>query len=157
VALACLNALTLVTAGHPWSITWAFALWGGKLLRAAGYDLATVPFWAGDDRQAALAAPVLEDVTSVMNFGILLGALLAAGLAGRFRPPRRVAVRLAGVSLLGGLMLGYGARIAYGCNIGAFFAGVASTSLHGWLWGAAALLGTPFGVGLRSLLLGRRA
>lgn len=46
-------------------------------------------------------------------------------------------------------MLGYGARIAFGCNIGALFSGVASTSLHGWLWGAAALAGAPVGVWLR--------
>lgn len=156
VALACLNALTLVTAGHPWSITWAFALWGGKILRALGYDLSTVPFWTGDFQQAALAAPVLADVTSVMDIGIVLGALGAAGLAGRFGPARRAAPRVVAVSLLGGLLLGYGSRIAYGCNIGALFSGIASTSLHGWLWGLGVLFGTPVGVGLRGRLGGRR-
>jgi len=30
-------------------------------------------------------------------------------------------------------MLGYGARLAYGCNIGAYFSGIASASVHGWL------------------------
>ena len=44
--------------------------------------------------------------------------------------------------------MGYGARIAYGCNIGAFFSGVASTSLHGWLWIAAALPGCWIGLRL---------
>ncbi len=156
VALASLNALTLVTAGDPWSITWAFALWGGKILQVAGYDLSTVPFWTGDFQQAALAAPVLADVTSVMDFGIMVGALCAAGLAGRFGPARRVAPRTVAVSLVGGLLLGYGARIAYGCNIGAFFSGVASTSLHGWLWGLGALFGTPVGVRLRARLATRR-
>jgi hypothetical protein len=62
-------------------------------------------------------------------------------------PPRLVAA-----SLIGGLLLGYGARIAYGCNIGALFSGIASTSLHGWLWGGAAILGTPAGARLRTLL-----
>jgi len=45
--------------------------------------------------------------------------------------------------------MGYGARIAYGCNIGAFFSGVASTSLHGWVWIVAALGGNVIGVRLR--------
>jgi hypothetical protein len=45
--------------------------------------------------------------------------------------------------------MGYGARIAYGCNIGAFFSGVASTSLHGWAWIIAALGGNAMGVRLR--------
>ena len=138
-------------AGHPWGITWAFALWGAKVLRLAGYDLSAVPFWSGDFQQAALEAPVLADVTSVMDLGIVLGACLAAGLAGRFRPARRLRLRIVSAALTGGLLLGYGSRIAFGCNIGAYFSGIASTSLHGWLWGAAALLGTPVGVSLRRL------
>ena len=55
-------------------------------------------------------------------------------------------------AIIGGLLMGYGARIAFGCNIGAFFSGVASTSLHGWLWLLGALLATPVGVKLRMLL-----
>src|SRR5439155_1290699 len=149
---AVLNALTLVLAGHPWVITWAFALWGAKLVALLGYDLSTVPFWSGDFQRAAVAAPVLADVTSVMDLGLVLGACLGAGLAGRFAPAGRVRLRLAAASLLGGLLLGYGSRIAFGCNIGAYVSGIASTSLHGWLWGAAALLGTPVGVWLRRLV-----
>jgi uncharacterized membrane protein YedE/YeeE len=48
-------------------------------------------------------------------------------------------------------MMGYGARLAYGCNIGAFFSGIASSSLHGWVWIAAAALGTVVGIRLRPL------
>jgi len=42
--------------------------------------------------------------------------------------------------------MGYGSRIAFGCNVGAFFSGVASTSLHGWLWIACALPGSWIGI-----------
>jgi uncharacterized membrane protein YedE/YeeE len=154
VALAVLNLATLLVAGHPWTITWAFSLWGGKIVRAAGVDLSSTPFWTGEYQQAALAAPVFADVTSIMDIGLVLGACLAAGLAGRFGSARRMPPRLVVASLAGGLLLGYGARIAYGCNIGAMFSGIASTSLHGWLWGAAALFGTPVGVRLRRLLRG---
>ncbi|MEX2224002.1 MAG: YeeE/YedE family protein [Candidatus Rokuibacteriota bacterium] len=153
VALAVLNLATLLVAGHPWTITWAFSLWGAKIVQAAGFDLSSTPFWAGEFQRAALAAPVFADVTSIMDMGLVLGAGLAAGLAGRFGSgARRPAPRLMAAALVGGLLLGYGARIAYGCNIGAMFSGIASTSLHGWLWGAAALLGTPVGVRLRRLL-----
>ncbi len=152
VGLAALNGLTLLLAGHPWSITWAFSLWGGKVLQAGGSDLSQTTFWSGAFQQDALAASIFADTTSVMNLGLVLGAGLAAGLAGRFAPTLRIPLRAIGIALFGGLLLGYGARIAYGCNIGAYFSGVASTSLHGWLWLAGALLGTPIGIRLRTAL-----
>jgi uncharacterized membrane protein YedE/YeeE len=154
LALAALNLATLLVAGHPWTITWAFSLWGGKILQAGGVDLSSTPFWTGDFQRAALAAPVFADVTSIMDIGLVLGAGLASGLAGHFGDAHRQSPRLVAAGLIGGLLLGYGSRIAYGCNIGAMFSGIASTSLHGWFWGAAALLGTPVGVRLRHALRG---
>src|SRR5258708_19305787 len=77
-----------------------------------------------------------------MDFGIILGALLASGLAGKFKPGWKVPPRSLLAAVVGGLMLGYGARLAYGCNIGAYFSGIASASVHGWLWLGAAFLRT---------------
>jgi len=79
----------------------------------------------------------------------VLGALIAAGLAGRYAPRFRVPLRSLAAAIIGGLLMGYGARITFGCNIGVFFSGIASTSLHGWLWIAAALPGTWIGIKLR--------
>jgi uncharacterized membrane protein YedE/YeeE len=62
----------------------------------------------------------------------MLGALAAASAAGTLRAAWRVPLRSLAAAIIGGLMLGYGARIAYGCNIGAYFSGIASGSLHGW-------------------------
>ena len=148
--LALLGALTLVIAGHPWTITWAFTLWGAKIAVLLGWDASTSGFWNGAFQQAALGNSIFKDVTSVMNIGIVLGALCAAALAQRFASG---GVRIPAASflgaILGGLMMGYGARIAFGCNIGAFLSGVASTSLHGWLWILAALPGNWVGTRLR--------
>jgi uncharacterized membrane protein YedE/YeeE len=52
-------------------------------------------------------------------------------------------------ALVGGVLMGYGSWLAFGCNVGAYFSGIASTSLHGWLWIAFALIGTAIGVRLR--------
>jgi uncharacterized protein len=149
VALALLNFATLWLAGRPWGITSAFALWGGKGLDAAGVDLAGWENWGG--MMPAVERSVLFDVTSVMNFGIVLGAMLAAGLAGRFKPVLGLGRGEVLSAVIGGLLLGYGARLAFGCNIGAFFSGIASGSLHGWVWLAAAFLGSMAGVRLRPL------
>jgi hypothetical protein len=149
VALALLNFATLWLAGRPWGITSAFALWGGKGLDAAGVEVVGWPGWQG--LAGAIERSVLFDVTSVMNFGIVLGAMAAAGLAGRFRPTLALSRGDVLSAVVGGLLLGYGARLAFGCNIGAFFSGIASGSLHGWVWLAAAFAGSAIGVRLRPL------
>ena len=149
LSLAALNGLTVIIAGHPWSITWGFTLWAAKLAQSVGWDPATSPFWSGNFAATALGRGLWRDVTSVMNGGIILGAMMAAGLAGRFTPGFRLPLKSLAAAIIGGLMMGYGARIAFGCNIGAFFSGVASTSLHGWLWIACALPGTWIGLRLR--------
>lgn len=148
-ALALLNLATLLLAGHPWTITWAYALWGAKAALLLGWNPASAAFWQAPFQSAALAGGVLDDATSLMNIGLVLGAAGAAIAAGRWAPrfDRRPGAVIAAV--LGGLLMGYGARIGFGCTIGALLAGVASTSLHGWLWFAAALPGTWLGGKLR--------
>jgi hypothetical protein len=149
--LALGNWLTLLIAGHAWSITWGFTLWGAKLAAALGWDPATSDFWSGGFPARALERGLFGDVTSIMDIGIMLGALTAAGLGSRFAPTLRIPLRSLLAAVLGGLLMGYGARLAFGCNIGAFFSGVASFSLHGWAWIAFALAGTWLGVHLRPL------
>ena len=151
IGLAIVNIATLTIGGRPWGVTSAFALWGAKWFAAFGIDVASWSYWTAPAQAAALKSSVLADVTSVMDFGIILGALLAAILAGRFAPVWTVSGRSLAAAVIGGLLLGYGARIAYGCNIGAYFSGIASGSLHGWLWLVAAFAGNIAGTRLRPL------
>lgn len=151
VVLAVLNLATLAISGHPWTVTWAFALWGAKAAQGLGWDPATSDFWSAPFQSHALAGDLWRDETTVMDVGLLAGAFLAAGAAGRFRPVFSIPPLSIASALLGGLAMGYGARLSFGCNIGAFFSGVASTSLHGWLWIVMALGGTWVGVKLRPL------
>lgn len=150
ILLAVGNFATLYLAGRPWGITSAFALWGSKILMGFGVDVASWSYWQGA-RAASLHQSIFADITSVMDFGIMLGALLAAGLAGKFNPTLRISVQSLVAAVVGGLLLGYGARLAYGCNIGAYFSGIASGSLHGWCWLVAAFLGNILGTHLRPL------
>ena len=146
VALMLVNVATLIVAGRPWGITSAFALWGAKIAATAGVDVASWPYWQGD---AAITASVFADVTSVMNFGLMLGALAAAGLAGKYAPQTKLPWRSLAAALIGGLLMGIGARMATGCNIGALFSGLASGSLHGLVWLVFAVPGNAIGVKLR--------
>lgn len=149
VALAILNFATLALAGRPWGITSAFALWGAKGAQLVGIDPTAWAYWQTPGNAKALAESVFADVTSVMDFGIIAGAMLAAALAGKFAPNLDIPLRSVLAAVVGGLLLGYGARIAYGCNIGAYFSGIASGSLHGYLWAVAAFAGNILGVKLR--------
>jgi uncharacterized protein len=151
VALAVLNFMTLLLAGRPWGVTSAFALWGSKAALMLGFDVTSWPYWSAPSARAALQGSVLKDVTSVMDFGIIVGALLAAALAGRFSPSFRIPLRSGVAAIVGGVVLGYGARLAHGCNIGAYFSGIASGSLHGWVWLAAAFAGNIVGTRLRPM------
>ncbi|MFC3166076.1 YeeE/YedE family protein [Ciceribacter thiooxidans] len=149
--LAGLNVATLLTAGHPWSVTFGFGLWGAKIAQAVGVPVETWTFWNWPGPAQALGASVLADNTSVMNFGIILGAGLAAGLAGKFAPKAAIPIGSLLAAVVGGMLMGYGARLSFGCNIGALFSGIASGSLHGWLWFAAAFAGSHLGIAVRPL------
>ncbi|WP_028207945.1 YeeE/YedE family protein [Paraburkholderia nodosa] len=151
VALAILNFATLALSGRPWGVTSAFALWGAKGFATLGIDVASWKYWMAGPNAAALAAPASHDVTTVMDIGIVLGAMTAASLAGRYAPVWRIPLRSLVAAVIGGLLLGYGARLAYGCNIGAYFSGIVSGSLHGWLWLVCAFAGNVLGTKLRPL------
>ena len=149
IGLTLFGFITLLLAGYPWSITFAFGLWGAKIWSALGGDVANWAYWTGGYPAKALNQSVLADITSVMNFGIIFGAMLAAALAGKYAPEGKIKTKRVVTAVVGGLLLGYGARLAFGCNIGALLGGVASGSLHGWLWLAAAFTGGIAGVKIR--------
>jgi NADH:ubiquinone oxidoreductase subunit 5 (subunit L)/multisubunit Na+/H+ antiporter MnhA subunit len=151
VALALVGIGTFLLFQRPWAITAGFALWGAKIFDAAGIPVTDWGYWQGW-RKGSLEASVFADRTSVMNFGIIFGAMAAASIAGRFSPQWRFSTRDIVTAVIGGLLMGYGARLAYGCNIGAFLGGIVSGSMHGWwwlVWGfAGSLLGTRLRAGL---------
>ena len=149
IGLGLLGFATLIIAGHPWSITFAFGLWGAKIWTALGGDVTYWSFWQLGYPSRAIDQSVLLDTTSVMNFGLLLGAALASSLSSKFAPPITIKFNRLMAAIIGGLLLGYGARLAFGCNIGALLAGISSGSLHGWLWLVAGFIGSYVGTHLR--------
>jgi len=149
VALALLNMFTLFVAGHPWSVTFAFGLWGAKVAILLGVDVAQWEYWTWTYPSRALHQSILNDSVSLTNIGLILGAFIASSLSGKGSSIIKISLRSSLAAILGGILMGYGARLAFGCNIGALFSGIASGSLHGWLWFGFAFLGSYFGVKLR--------
>lgn len=143
--LALLNAATVLVSGQPWSETWAFTLWGSQLAALAGAHPEAWRFF----RDAPYDVGLLIDRTSIMDLAIPTGALLAAGVLGRFNL-ERASARAWIAATVGGLAMGYGARLSGGCNIGSYFSTIASGDLSGWAWALAALGGSFLGVRLRA-------
>lgn len=152
--LAALALANLVIAGQTWGVVYGLGLWGAKIAAATGADLSASAFWAAPANAERLGASLLSDPTSLTDIGLILGAFLVMrGRAAPGAPVAPLAWRGWAAVLLAGVVLGYSSRIAFGCNVGAFFSGISTGSLHGWVWFAAALAGSALGVRLRPLLL----
>ncbi|MFE9252992.1 YeeE/YedE family protein [Streptomyces sp. NPDC007088] len=151
LVLAVLGAGVLLVSGGAWGITSAFALWGAKFAGVLGASPETWDYWKQAGNAAQLHGPVLADKNSLTDIGIMVGAAVAAAAGGVWQLHRGLPARTALAAVLGGVLMGVGARMAGGCNIGAYLAGIASGSLHGWIWGAVALIGTWAGLRLRPL------
>jgi hypothetical protein len=149
IAIGLLCIFVFAVGGHPWSVTFGYTVWGGKIASALGVDLSQATFWQWPGPKRALSDSVLSDTSSLTDFGMLFGAMAAAAATKPFAaaawPPAKSLLAAA----VGGLLMGWGARLGFGCNIGAFVGGVASGSLHGWIWFGAALVGSAIGIRLR--------
>ncbi len=132
-ALAALALLNLVVAGQPWGVVYGLGLWAAKGAVAMGADLSGSAFWSAPAQVERLRESVLTDVTSLTNIGMIAGAVgvsLWRGGLGSAVPglPARAWI----AAIVSGLLLGYSSRLAFGCNVGAFFSGISTGSLHGW-------------------------
>jgi uncharacterized membrane protein YedE/YeeE len=151
IVIGLLSIGVFLAGHHPWSVTFGVTVWGAKLAALAGFDFSHAEFWQWPGPKRALAGSILSDTSSLTDLGMILGAMAAAAATKPFArsawPPAKSLLAAA----IGGLLMGWGARIGFGCNIGAFVGGVASGSLHGWIWFAAALGGCAIGIRLRPL------
>ena len=145
LALGTLNVF-LFAYEHPWRITGEISAWASALAGKLNLGLAPPPL-LGVETLAGCTLSGAEGVflnhMTLSNLGLFAGALVAALLAQEFklRVPRKP-IRYA-QSLGGGILMGYGAGLAVGCTVGAFFSAVPSLAANGWLF-AAALTGGAF-------------
>jgi uncharacterized membrane protein YedE/YeeE len=130
VLMATVNVF-LFAFDRPWTASDGMRNWGDWVLTGLGVlhrpDLLPPWFYSG----------------SLLNLGVLLGGLTAALLS------REFAIRVPPVGELikgavGGLLMGTGAVLAFGCNIGGFFSATSALSLAG--------LGMMLGLGAGAFL-----
>jgi uncharacterized membrane protein YedE/YeeE len=146
VALGVLNVF-LYAYRHPWGVVAGLGIWADKLASAIGLG-------AGELLgRASLAGCAFEPATAsalghmpLLNVGMIAGAFIAASFAAEFklRWPRQPLRYLQ--SLGGGALMGYGAGLALGCTVGAFFSAIPSLALNGWVFAGALAMGAYLGV-----------
>lgn len=133
VILSILQIFTLVVTGNPWGVTSSFVNLSAWIYDAFGGDVSNWQYFSSG-RGAGYLNSGFRDPVMLRNIGIILGALLAALLASQFRIKKIKSLKQVVSASLGGLLMGYGASIASGCNIGALFSGISSFSLSGWVF-----------------------
>ncbi|MEX1235539.1 MAG: YeeE/YedE family protein [Roseovarius sp.] len=154
VLLAVFAIANLLVAGQPWGVVYGLGLWVAKGAVGLGADLSGSGFWSAPGNAERVGASVLTDYTSLTDFGLIAGAFLVASwrAGGLSAPLPKLPARAWAATVIAGLLLGYSSRLAFGCNVGAFFSGISTGSLHGWVWFAAAFAGSWYGVRLRPIL-----
>ena len=133
---------------RPWGAVGAIRNWGDWIMYGITSLLGTeMGFFAYYDE-----APrsIFLNSGSVIGIGFVLGAFVSACLGKDFAlrvPPYREMVK----AVIAGILMGIGATLAGGCNVGGFYNAVGNLSANGF----AMMLGLVFGVilGLKMLYL----
>ncbi|MBF0540760.1 MAG: YeeE/YedE family protein [Nitrospirae bacterium] len=123
-----------------WYITTQEAQLGAWFLKHIGINTTSNLFFNGVGVPFPLRNPALW-----MSLGIIFGASIMALWNNEFKikiPKGEFIVW----GLLGGTLMGIGARAGMGCNIGAFFIRVAGGDPSGWLFGLGLAIGSLIGV-----------
>ncbi|TNF15145.1 MAG: YeeE/YedE family protein [Rhodobacteraceae bacterium] len=154
LVLAALAIGNLVVAGQPWGVVYGLGLWVAKGVQGAGIDLSGSAFWSAPGSVTRLHENLLTDYTSLTDIGLIAGAFGVAAWrqGGLSQALPRYPARAWVATVVSGFLLGYSSRLAFGCNVGAFFSGISTGSLHGWVWFAAAFAGAFLGIRLRPIL-----
>lgn len=145
ILLSIVFAFIIVSTKHSWGVTGPFTNWGIAFLQMFGLKFSSPAFTAA---VKTVNSGLLKDPGTLRNVGIILGAAIAFLLAGRFKFDFDFKAKDVAYYVLGGLLMGFGARLSGGCNIGALYSGICNFSLAGWVFFIALSLGGIVGLKL---------
>ncbi|EML0580507.1 selenium metabolism membrane protein YedE/FdhT [Enterobacter hormaechei] len=141
IAAGILSTYYFGITGTFWAVTGEFTRWGGQLLQLAGVHAEE---W-GYFKLIHLEGTPLTRIDGMMIIGMFGGCFAAALWANNVKlrmPKSRIRIMQA---VVGGIIAGFGARLAMGCNLAAFFTGIPQFSLHAWFFAVATAIGSYFG------------
>lgn len=141
IAAGVLSTYYFGITGTFWAVTGEFTRWGGHLLQFFGAH----PQEWGYFKVIGLSGTPLDRIDGMMIIGMFAGCFAAALWANNVKlrhPQHRIRIFQA---VVGGIIAGFGARLAMGCNLAAFFTGIPQFSLHAWYFAVATAIGSYFG------------
>jgi uncharacterized membrane protein YedE/YeeE len=135
VLLALLAGSLLESTGKAWGVTTSLTYWGAWAWQLAGGEPHSWAYFK--DVYPGFNAPnfnFFNDTGTLIDLGLVFGALAATLLSSQFKIKRLKSNRQIAAAILGGLLMGFGARLSFGCNIGGMFSAVPAMSLNGWVF-----------------------
>ncbi|MDR1586568.1 MAG: YeeE/YedE family protein [Treponema sp.] len=140
VIMAILAVMLMAFAG-PWGVSGVLAVWGGKFLSLFGVKADSWKMFNGSLGKFRFAA----NQANLTDIGLAFGAFISCLLAAQWKIRKIKSLRQVWAAVFGGLLMGIGARIAPGCNIGAMFSTIPAFSLSGWIFLLFVFLGSVVG------------
>ena len=143
VLIALMFIFIINTTGGSWGASGPYTLWGVWLFEKFGINFTSNAPLA--DISETVNKGLMNHPVSVRNIGIIFGSTIALLLAGNFKFKFDFNSKDVGLYALGGILMGYGAKVAGGCNVGALYSGMANFSLSGWFFLIAMTIGGVIG------------
>ena len=138
VGLTILFTVLLAVFKSEWGASTPYGLWVARVLITFGVDPEKIMIFANTTMGGAFETPLLEQAVSVQDIGICLGAVVYMLLAGEFIASVKEAMSITPKEafwyVVGGFTMGFGTRLAQGCNAGALYSPIAAFSLSGWVF-----------------------
>ncbi len=141
IAAGILSTYFFGLTGSLWAVTGEFTRWGGHIMQWFGAEPESWQYF----KIIGLEGTPLDRVGGVMIIGMFGGCLAAVLWANNMKLRMPSSKKRIAQALVGGMIAGFGARLAMGCNLAAFFTGIPQFTLHAWLFAFAAAAGTYLG------------
>lgn len=129
--IGLMSIITFIWA-RPWGVAGGLRNWGDNLFSMLGVY------------QTSPIHPLFS-TSSLLTFGLLIGALSAALLSKEFAVRKAPPLELA-KGAAGGILMGIGAAMAGGCNVGGFFSATSAMSFSGLFMMVGLLIGAYLGL-----------
>lgn len=129
--LSFVSAAYFAFTHKAWGVTSAFTRMAVWFLGLFGVQLPEAQF---GKVYGEISKGILANGGVILDIGIVAGAFLCFLLAGRFKFSFKFNARNAFLFGFGGLLMGFGSRLAKGCNIGALYSSLTNFSLSGWIY-----------------------